>query len=173
MIFITKSKILSFFFCLILFYFASSISATAYQIVRYPFDTNSNISANYGQYRIYRDLNNQIVYRGGHEGIDLIEAKGTPVYPIAVGKIKFISYPSIDSKVGYGRYVVIDYGDFETLYGHLNDIVRDENGRLPSLGSTVDPSKPIGYVGTTGNSTGSHLHYGLGSNIEFTSKGVV
>ena len=53
----------------------------------------------------------------------------------------------------YGRYVVIDHGNgYSSLYGHLNAIVA-------TVGQTVDQGDLIGYLGTSGNSTGPHLHF--------------
>ncbi len=65
-------------------------------------------------------------------------------------------------KTGYGRYVQVTHaGGESTLYGHLSSVVVD-------VGSTVDQGTLLGYVGTTGNSTGPHLHYEqrLGSTVE-------
>lgn len=57
------------------------------------------------------------------------------------------------SSSGYGKYIVITHpGGESTLYAHLKKV-------LVPLGSTVDQGSLIGYVGSTGNSTGSHLHY--------------
>ena len=65
-------------------------------------------------------------------------------------------------KTGYGRYVQVTHaGGESTLYGHLSSVVVD-------VGSTVDQGTLLGYVGSTGNSTGPHLHYEqrLGSTVE-------
>jgi murein DD-endopeptidase MepM/ murein hydrolase activator NlpD len=65
-------------------------------------------------------------------------------------------------KTGYGRYVQVTHaGGESTLYGHLSSVVVD-------VGATVDQGTLLGYVGTTGNSTGPHLHYEqrLGSTVE-------
>ena len=53
----------------------------------------------------------------------------------------------------YGRYVIVDHGGgYTTLYAHLNQIAS-------TVGQVVDQGDLIGYLGTSGNSTGPHLHY--------------
>ena len=89
-------------------------------------------------------------YSGSHPAIDIATAKGTPIHPFASGVV-------ITAKSGgsWGRYVVILHNDgYETAYAHLNTI-------LVSEGQQVDLSTVIGTVGSTGRSTGPHLHFQL------------
>ncbi len=85
-----------------------------------------------------------------HTGIDIPAPSGTSV--IAAGSGKVISAKWSDA---YGNYIVIDHGGgISTFYGHLKSI-------LVSDGELVSKGKIIGEVGTTGYSTGPHLHFGV------------
>jgi murein DD-endopeptidase MepM/ murein hydrolase activator NlpD len=83
-----------------------------------------------------------------HKGIDLPASTGTPIYATAdavVGKADWFG--------GYGLCVELEHGaNMETRYGHMSRIAVAE-------GQTVRKGDVIGYVGSTGRSTGSHLHY--------------
>ena len=84
-----------------------------------------------------------------HPGIDLSAPSGTPVYASGEGVIKEVKY----SRVGYGNRILIDHGHgYSTLYGHLREFTVLE-------GEKVVRGQLIGYVGNTGKSTASHLHY--------------
>lgn len=139
----------------------------AYQVDRYPFETMAKVTANYGEYRVYKNKSGDIIYTGGHEGIDLALPRSTPIYPLANGKVKSIQYPPKGTKTGYGRYVVIDHNGYETLYAHLDEIARDDHGALPTVGDSVSSSKAIGFLGDTGNSFGPHLHFQVGSQAQY------
>lgn len=86
--------------------------------------------------------------RRAHKGIDLAAPTGTPVYATADGTVSRASWFS-----GYGLYVSLEHGgDMQTRYGHMSRLnVAD--------GQRVHKGDIIGYVGSTGNSTGPHLHY--------------
>ena len=85
---------------------------------------------------------------GFHTGIDLAQSQGTPIHAAAAG----LAYPLSDPQ-RYGNYVVIQQeGGYATVYGHM---VRTN----VSWGQPVEPGDVIGFVGTTGNSTGPHLHF--------------
>jgi murein DD-endopeptidase MepM/ murein hydrolase activator NlpD len=89
-----------------------------------------------------------------HTGIDLVEPMGSPVYAADDGVVALVG----SSTQGYGKYVVIAHsGGLDTLYGHLS-------ATLVSVGQTVSQSQPIGLEGSTGNSTGAHLHFELRIN---------
>ncbi len=83
-----------------------------------------------------------------HYGIDLACPKGTKIYAITDGKVSRSNFAN-----GYGNYIIINHGNgITTAYGHLN--ARDvENGDYVKKGDI------IGYVGSTGRSTGPHLHF--------------
>ncbi len=83
-----------------------------------------------------------------HHGIDYAAPYGTPVHAVASGRVVFAGW-----RGGYGRTVVIKHKNgYSTLYGHLSRI-------LVRVGQHVDQGQTIGLVGSTGLSTGPHLHY--------------
>lgn len=87
----------------------------------------------------------------GHTGMDLAIGQGTPVYAAAAGTVSFSGWAGQNS---YGNMARIDHGGgVSTLYGHLQ--------YTPSVGygQGVGAGQVIGYVGSTGNSTGPHLHF--------------
>lgn len=87
-----------------------------------------------------------------HLGVDLAAPRGTPVMAAADGKIV-----SMGTNGGFGKLIVISHGgDFKTYYGHLSGY---KEGLRP--GSIVRQKQTIGYVGSTGLSTGPHLDYRL------------
>ena len=86
--------------------------------------------------------------RKRHKGIDLAAPTGTPVYATADGAIA-----RADRSRTYGLVIYIDHGaDLETRYAHLSKL-------LVADGQDVKKGDLIGYVGSTGRSTGPHLHY--------------
>ena len=88
-----------------------------------------------------------------HAGIDLAAPGGTPIYAAASGYVQVAGW----SSGGYGNYVIIYHGSmsdgnaYSTLYGHMKSVAT-------SAGKYVKQGELIGYVGSTGNSTGNHLH---------------
>lgn len=83
-----------------------------------------------------------------HNGVDLGAAQGTPIYASRSGTVTTATYSSV-----YGYYVTINHGDgYSTLYGHMTHYT-------VSAGQTVSQGEVIGYVGSTGWSTGPHLHF--------------
>ena len=83
-----------------------------------------------------------------HTGIDIPAPKNTPIYAAKSGVVT----TSI-KKGSYGNYVVVSHSDgTSTLYAHMNS-------RAVKEGQTVKQGQVIGYVGTTGSSTGNHLHF--------------
>ncbi len=84
-----------------------------------------------------------------HGGMDFALPIGTPIYSTGNGKVVQVIY----SRAGYGNQVVIDHGfGYKTRYGHLSSIFVEE-------GMTVRRGDFIGKSGSTGRSTGPHLHY--------------
>ena len=86
--------------------------------------------------------------RRGHKGIDLASPIGTPVHAPADGVISRADWFS-----SYGLFVSIEHGgSLQTRFGHMSRL-------NVAAGQTVKKGDIIGYVGTTGRSTGPHLHY--------------
>lgn len=86
-----------------------------------------------------------------HGGTDIAGGgiSGKPVYASRAGKV----ITAVTSNRGYGIYVLIDHGDgYSTLYAHMS-------ARYVSTGDNVSKGQMIGRVGSTGNSTGPHLHF--------------
>ena len=88
-----------------------------------------------------------------HAGTDFAAPAGTPIYAAASGYVQVAGW----SSGGYGNYVIIYHGSmsdgnaYSTLYGHMKSVAT-------SAGKYVKQGELIGYVGSTGNSTGNHLH---------------
>lgn len=88
-----------------------------------------------------------------HSGIDLSAKAGTPIYAMLPGEVAHIGYDSRS-----GNYIKLRHGNFIVSYCHL---IRKPN--LP-IGSKVFPGQPVAHVGSTGRSTGPHLHITLKRN---------
>ncbi|WOE76042.1 M23 family metallopeptidase [Alterisphingorhabdus coralli] len=93
--------------------------------------------------------------RKRHKGIDMAAPIGTPIYATAdgvVGRAQWVS--------GYGKYIEIEHGgDIQTRYGHMSRLNVAPNQK-------VKRGDLIGFMGSTGRSTGSHLHYEVRINGE-------
>ena len=90
-------------------------------------------------------------YNKMHNGIDMACAQGTPIYATRAGTVTAASYQA----GGAGNYVSINHGDgFASIYMHMTHYV-------VSAGQNVSAGQLIGYVGSTGLSTGPHLHFGI------------
>lgn len=91
-------------------------------------------------------------YRRLHSGIDLAARPGTPIYATGDGVVRVAGRNS-EGYSGYGVVVVIDHGfGFQTLYAHMT-------GTTVREGQKVRRGEQVGTVGSTGMSTGAHLHY--------------
>lgn len=89
-------------------------------------------------------------YTRAHKGTDFAAPRGTPVKAAGTGRIEEIGW-----KGGYGKYIRIRHnGVYQTAYAHLHNFARNMRS-----GRRVRQGEVIGYVGTTGRSTGPHLHY--------------
>ena len=98
-----------------------------------------------------KPLNSYTVTRGfssWHSGIDLANSIGTPVMAANGGVVIFAGWNSF----GYGNTIVLSHGPFSTLYGHLSAI-------NVGCGQVVSAGQVIGAVGSSGNSSGPHLHF--------------
>jgi len=105
----------------------------------------SRISSNYGMRRHPIDG-----YRKMHKGVDFRASRGTPIVAAGNGVVDYIG-----RRGGYGKYIRIRHnGTYKTAYAHLSKYA-------PSLkaGARVMQGDVIGYVGSTGRSTGPHLHF--------------
>ncbi|MBE6766249.1 MAG: hypothetical protein E7550_01500 [Ruminococcaceae bacterium] len=84
----------------------------------------------------------------GHKGIDIACAKGTEIYASMGGTVAYAHYRS-----DYGNFVVIDHGNgYRTVYAHASKL-------LVTKGQVVEKGETIALVGSTGQSTGNHLHF--------------
>ncbi|MDQ6846598.1 MAG: M23 family metallopeptidase, partial [Candidatus Dormibacteraeota bacterium] len=96
-----------------------------------------------------------VFYQHFHTGIDIAGALDTPIGAAAAGQV-ILAGSSRDAGgrlIGYGNYIVIDHGGgFLTLYGHLDQ-------EVVATGQAVQRGQEIGLLGTTGSSTGPHLHF--------------
>ena len=101
-----------------------------------------------------------------HSGIDLAIEGGSPVYATKSGTITRVEKnittingnpQDLPGNASYGNYVIIDHGDgTSTLYAHM------KYGSIPNsidIGNSIEQGEQIGEVGSTGVSTGNHLHY--------------
>ncbi|OGR52970.1 MAG: hypothetical protein A2049_04390 [Elusimicrobia bacterium GWA2_62_23] len=105
--------------------------------------TEGRITSPYG-YRFHPlRLSNEF-----HSGIDIANEAGTPILATADGVIRHSGWAQ-----GYGMCAVVDHGfGYSTLYGHMSEIVSKQ-------GAQVKRGQMIGRMGSTGTSTGNHLHY--------------
>ena len=86
--------------------------------------------------------------RRDHKGVDLAQPSGTPVYATADGMVS-----RAEPFSSYGNYIQIEHGgEMQTRYAHLS-------GYAVAAGQQVAKGQLIGFVGSTGRSTGPHLHY--------------
>ena len=84
-----------------------------------------------------------------HKGLDFTASQGTPIYATGNGTVKSSGF----SESGFGNHVIINHGyGYETLYGHMVRI-------KARVGQKVKRGEVIGWVGSTGKSTGPHCHY--------------
>lgn len=93
-----------------------------------------------------------------HKGVDLCASKGTAIYAVSGGKVVHAS-----TKSGYGYCVIIDHGNgIQTLYAHASAL-------CVNVGQTVNAGDVVALVGSTGNSSGNHLHFEVkvgGKNVD-------
>lgn len=98
-----------------------------------------------------------------HSGTDLAAPRGTPIRAAAAGTVTSVSYGH-PTKHLTGWVVVISHGDgLETSYNHI-----DDGGVLVTVGEQVEAGQDIARIGSSGNSTGPHLHLSVWVNNEHT-----
>lgn len=109
----------------------------------YPLAYYGVVTSSYG-YRVHPITGNYSM----HNGVDLAVNQGTAIYATKSGTVTTATY-----NYAYGYYVTINHGDgFSSLYGHMTHYIVSE-------GQYVSRGEIIGYVGSTGYSTGPHLHF--------------
>ncbi len=142
-------------------FFDANGEATQKGLMRTPVD-GARLTSGFGMRR-----HPLLGYSRMHRGIDFGAAHGTPILAAAAGVVNFSGRHG-----GHGNYVRINHGNgLQTAYGHMSRIAA-KNGQRVAQGQV------IGYVGSTGMSTGPHLHYELWRNgkavdprsIKFTSR---
>ncbi|RYE07534.1 MAG: M23 family metallopeptidase [Hyphomicrobiales bacterium] len=122
-------------------------------LTRRPLQGGGRMASRFG-YRVHPIFKSRRL----HTGVDLAAPRGTPIYASGDGVVERAQWVS-----GYGRYVELKHvNGFETGYGHMNAIA---DGMKP--GVKVRQGQVIGYVGSTGNSTGNHLHFEIKVNGRF------
>ncbi len=113
----------------------------------WPLPNNRTVSSPYGYRTIFG-------YREFHTGIDIPAPSGTPILASNSGIVTTARYAS----TGYGNRIIVDHGgNQKTLYAHCSSLAVKE-------GDYVNQGQVIGYVGTTGMSTGNHLHFEIRQN---------
>jgi len=119
-------------------------------LTRRPLEGGGTLRSRFG-YRIHPIFKTRRL----HTGVDLAARSGTPIYAAGDGVIEYYKWQS-----GYGNKVEIKHvNGYETAYGHMSRYV-DGLG----VGSVVRQGQIIGYVGSTGQSTGPHLHFEIKIN---------
>lgn len=94
-------------------------------------------------------------YHKMHKGVDFAASSGTPIYAAGDGTVEYAGWKS-----GYGNFVKVKHnGKYSTGYAHASRIAKGIKN-----GSRVKQGQVIAYVGSTGNSTGPHLHYEVYAN---------
>jgi murein DD-endopeptidase MepM/ murein hydrolase activator NlpD len=122
-------------------------------LTRRPLQGGGTLRSRFG-YRIHPIFHTRKL----HTGVDLASKTGTPIYAAGDGVVEKAQWES-----GYGKYVELKHvNGFETGYGHMSRIA---DGMKP--GVRVRQGQLIGYVGSTGNSTGPHLHFEILINGSF------
>ena len=125
-----------------------AITINGIKLASMPIDSNVRtiISSRFGEVSRIRT--------SAHKGLDIACKKGTDIKVMATGTVTFAGY----DKNGLGYAVKVDHGNgIETVYGHCSKL-------YVKVGDTVNAGDIIAAVGSTGNSTGSHLHLEIRTN---------
>ena len=97
-------------------------------------------------------------YGGSHKGVDICAAAGTPIYASAGGTVTKAGYNKAGAGTGYGYSIIINHGNgYTTVYAHCLSLA-------VHAGQTVKQGQLIGYVGSTGRSSGNHCHFEIRRN---------
>lgn len=115
-------------------------------ILGWPVDSNTPITQLFGE-----NPNDYTRFGlAGHNGIDFGCELGTPIRAAAEGNVMIAAF----DKAGYGNYIKLGHGDYQTIYAHMSQMVK-------KTGQRAAKGEIIGFSGSTGNSTGPHLHFEL------------
>lgn len=126
-------------------YFTPEGKSMRKQFLRAPVDFKY-ISSNFNLRRLHPVLN----ITRAHQGVDYAAPTGTPIKAAGDGRVVLAGV-----KGGYGKAVILEHGgSVSTLYGHLSRFAKDIR-----IGTRVKQGDVIGFVGSTGTATASHLHY--------------
>ena len=102
-------------------------------------------------------------YGGSHKGVDICAAAGTPIYASAGGTVTKAGYNRAGAGNGYGNSIIINHGNgYTTLYAHCLSLV-------VHAGQSVKQGQLIGYVGSTGRSSGNHCHFEIRRNGSYVA----
>jgi murein DD-endopeptidase MepM/ murein hydrolase activator NlpD len=116
--------------------------------MKYPFPKEYRNSGVFGSRRVFNGKP-----KSPHKGFDIAAPRGTIFYPVADGKVAL----TIDSYLN-GKMILIDHGyGIYSAYLHSDEM-------MVKTGDTVSTKTPIGKVGSTGRSSGPHLHLGIYKN---------
>lgn len=125
-------------------YFDAKGRSVRKALMRTPID-GARLSSSFG-----RRKHPILGYTRMHTGVDFAAPSGTPIYAAGSGVVSYRGW-----KGGYGRYVRIRHNStYSTAYAHMS-----RYARRATRGARVQQGQVIGYVGTSGRSTGPHLHY--------------
>ena len=124
--------------------------------LRWPLNISGRISSGFGKRS--RPTAGASTY---HKGLDIAAPSGTPIVAAAEGKVVTAAYSS-----SAGNYVMISHGNgLYTVYMHCSRLAVKE-------GDTVSAGQVIAYVGSTGISTGAHLHFGVSKNGSYVDPAI-
>ena len=97
-------------------------------------------------------------YSSGHKGVDICAAAGTPIYATASGTVTKAGYNKAGAGTGYGYSVVVNHGGgYTSVYAHCLSLA-------VHAGQSIKQGQLIGYVGSTGRSSGNHCHFEIRLN---------
>ncbi len=97
-------------------------------------------------------------YGGSHRGVDITGALGTPIYASAAGTVQKAGYDRAGAGTNYGYSIILNHGGgYTTIYAHCTSLV-------VTAGQYVQQGQLVGYMGSTGRSTGVHLHFEIRKN---------
>ena len=122
---------------------SSSVSSSNSGMFMHPLNGAGTLTSNYGS-------------RWGsfHRGLDIAAPAGTPIYAAASGTVTYSGY----NQGGFGKLIIIDHNNgYQTYYAHCSSL-------YVQVGQKVSKGQNIAGVGSTGNSTGNHVHFEIRSN---------